>query len=82
MVRMVPRKLFLAELHQDPLFAGNVFKNMALTLAIKCEELCWALEEMATEASSVPWRASWRMNPTKHSKEFAVSSKVAKKLLS
>ena len=56
-VRMVQRKLFLAELHADPLFAGNVFKNMALTLAIKCEELCWALEEMATEASSVGWRS-------------------------
>ncbi len=41
--------------------AGAVFKNMALTLAIKCEELCWALEEMATEASSVSWRASWRL---------------------
>jgi hypothetical protein len=80
-MRMISREAFLAELRRDPEFAGNVFKNLALTLSVKCEEINWRLEEMATEASSMSWRASWRIDSNStHKQQYAVSASEAKKL--
>jgi hypothetical protein len=80
-MRMISREAFLAELRRDPEFAGNVFKNLALTLCVKCEEINWRLEEMATEASSMSWRASWRIDSNStHKQQYAVSAAEAKKL--
>ena len=59
--------------------AGNVFKNIAITLAVKCEEICWRLEEMAVTASS-SWRASWRVGESKHAQSFGVSRKEGRRL--
>lgn len=80
-MRMISREAFLAELRRDPEFAGNVFKNLALTLCVKCEEINWRLEAMATEASSMSWRASWRIDSNStHKQRYAVSAAEAKKL--
>jgi len=53
---------------------------VAITLSVKCEEICWRLEEMAVEASS-SWRASWRVNAdNKHSQKFGISRKEGRRL--
>jgi len=76
-LRVLPRDALVAEMHRDPVFAGNVFKNIAITLSVKCEEICWRLEDMAVEASSMAWRTGMRR---KHKQKFAVSKKEARRL--
>ena len=67
----------MAEMHRDPIFAGNIFKNIAITLSVKCEEICWRLEDMAVEASSMAWRTGMRR---RHKQKFAVAAKEARRL--
>ena len=76
-LRVLPRDALVAEMHRDPVFAGNVFKNIAITLSVKCEEICWRLEDMAVEASSMAWRTGMR---GKHKQKFAVSKKESRRL--
>ena len=51
MLRRLPKRTLWEELRRDPAFAGNVYKNLALTLCIKCEEICWRLGELASLVS-------------------------------
>ena len=76
-LRVLPREKLVAEMHRDPIFAGNVFRNIAITLSVKCEEICWRLEDMAVEASSMAWRTG--MNK-RHKQKYAVAPKEAKRL--
>ena len=76
-LRVLPRKKLVAEMYRDPIFAGNVFRNMAITLSVKCEEICWRLEDMAVEASSKAWRTGMRK---RHKQKYAVAPKEAKRL--
>ena len=64
-------------MHRDPIFAGNVFRNIAITLSVKCEEICWRLEDMAVEASSMAWRTGMRK---RHKQKYAVAPKEARRL--
>ena len=62
--------------------AGNVFRNIAITLSVKCEQICWRLEDMAVEASSMGWRANWRMRGKgrREKAKYAVSRREGRRL--
>lgn len=81
-LRELPASRLIEELTADTTFAGNVFRNIAITLSVKCEQICWRLEDMAVEASSMGWRANWRMRGKgrREKAKYAVSRREGRRL--
>jgi len=79
-LRSLPAEKLWSELHKDPVFAGLVFKNIAITLSVKCEEILWRLEEMASEAASSGWRAPWRRGGALHQQKFKLPEREVAKV--